>query len=144
MRKKAMITWLKSTLELSRYLDVIKSYFDQAIKQKPSATAEELLNLMRQLKQQDEEEERRRRESSSDDRTDSHDILPDITSVEQNTDNNSAPRESSDSSDFSSMGETISRGFEGPGWSSLDERAFQAGNQFDQDMPSGREITENK
>ena len=145
MRKKAMITWLKSTLELSRYLDVMKSYFDQAIKQKPNATAEELLNLMRQLKRQDEEEEeRRRRESSSDDRTDSHDILPDITSVGQNTDNNSAPRESSDSSDFSSMGETISRGFEGPGWSSLDERAFQAGNQFDQDMPSGREITENK
>ncbi|MBX3458005.1 MAG: hypothetical protein KF820_06600 [Candidatus Paracaedibacteraceae bacterium] len=145
MRKKAITAWLKSTLELSRYLDVMNGYFDRAIKQKPNATAEELLNLMRQLKRQDEEEEERRlRESSSDDHADNPDILPDIASLGKNTDDNSAPRESSDSPDFSSMGETISRGFEGPGWSSLDERAFQAGNQFDQDMPSGREITENK
>ncbi|MBX3487616.1 MAG: hypothetical protein KF798_06915 [Candidatus Paracaedibacteraceae bacterium] len=145
MRKKAMTRWLQSAQKLSPYLDVVQSYINRAIKQEPDADAERLLILIQQLIQQDEEERRHHQESSSDDSRDNSDIRPDTTNVgkddhESPSMNTASPTEPSES-DSSYMGETISRGFEGPGWSSMDERAFQAGDQFDQDMPSGREIT---
>ncbi len=133
MRKKAMIAWLTSARELSTYLDRVNDYVDRAIKQKPDATADELLNLMRQLKQQDdEEEERRRREESS-----SHD-----DEEKGNRPASSEPARTDIPSASDSETKTTSREQKGSGWSSFDERAFQAGNQFDRDMPSGREITD--
>lgn len=131
MRKKAMIAWLTSARELSTYLDRVNNYVDRAIKQKPDATAEELLNLMRQLKQQDDEEEERRRYEES------------RASYDEENGNRPASSEPA-RTDISSANDSETKSPEPKGseWSSFDERAFQAGNQFDRDMPSGREITD--